>query len=94
MDYKEYLQSPQWKAISKLAIQKAGFRCQLCNREGKLNVHHKTYENIFNEEMEDLIVLCEICHTRFHKTDELLGLIAMFFDNRAEMDIERGTTKI
>lgn len=64
--YREYLQSEDWnrKRLSKL--QEAGYRCQLCNRQDALNVHHRTYDRVFIELPEDLIALCSKCHEKFH----------------------------
>jgi len=66
MPYKEYLQTPEWASMRIRMLKRAGFRCQLCNREGKLNVHHRTYERRGNEDYADLIVLCGNCHAKFH----------------------------
>lgn len=67
MPYKEYLQTPEWKETRKRALKRAGFSCQLCNSKDKiLNVHHRTYERRGNEQNNDLIVLCEDCHRKFH----------------------------
>lgn len=66
MPYDEYLQTPEWEDRRKIAIEKAGGRCQLCNRNGKLHVHHRTYENRGSERDGDLIVLCAGCHAKFH----------------------------
>ncbi len=67
MPYKEYLTSPEWKNTRQTALQRSGFRCQLCNRPGELNVHHRTYERLGEERNSDLIVLCSACHKRHHK---------------------------
>lgn len=49
--------------------KEAGFRCELCNGEKNLEVHHRTYENHgyewFNQ--DDLICLCHDCHETHHK---------------------------
>jgi len=66
MPYKEYLQTEHWKNIRKKVLAKARYKCQLCNNKNNLHVHHNTYENRGNERLEDLIVLCEDCHTKFH----------------------------
>lgn len=65
-NYHKYLQSEHWKAIRNEAIERAGGRCQLCNKPGILHVHHRTYENVSNEKPGDLIVLCGHCHAKFH----------------------------
>lgn len=67
MDYAAYLASPQWWEKRQLAVKRAHGRCAICNANGKLNVHHRTYERVGNELPEDLIVLCEDCHALFHK---------------------------
>ena len=64
--YRAYLESEKWKSIRNKKISESGNRCQLCNKSGLLNVHHRTYDNVFNEKMEDLIVLCRECHAHFH----------------------------
>ena len=68
MPYAEYLQTPEWFAKRTAALRRAGYRCQLCNRTGRLEVHHRTYERRGNEAPEDLIVLCEGCHEVFHQS--------------------------
>lgn len=73
-DYSVYLQSQEWKDKSKLAKQKAGWRCQLCNKPGDdttLHSHHRTYENIGNEKQGDIIVLCQNCHAKFHDKEKI-----------------------
>jgi len=64
--YHEYLQSKQWKVRSNQARKRAGYRCQLCNSKKSLEVHHRTYERIGFESQDDLIVLCNKCHEKFH----------------------------
>jgi 5-methylcytosine-specific restriction endonuclease McrA len=61
-EYRRHLASPEWAAIRKQALERAGDRCQMCNRpvaKGRpLHVHHRTYVNLGHELPEDLIVLC------------------------------------
>ncbi len=64
--YQEYLQSNSWARKRAFMLQRAGNRCQLCNTRGPLQVHHRTYDRIFQERPDDLIVLCRSCHARFH----------------------------
>jgi RNase P subunit RPR2 len=69
MTYREYLQSPEWKAIRDRRLRSAGYRCQLCNassRDVQLNVHHRVYDHRGLEKDNDLIVLCQRCHAKFH----------------------------
>jgi 5-methylcytosine-specific restriction endonuclease McrA len=69
LSYKMFLTTPYWKEVSQLAKRKAKFSCQLCGSKENLNVHHKTYEHKGTEinHLEDLIVLCQNCHSKFHE---------------------------
>jgi hypothetical protein len=71
MPYQEYLNTSEWQDRRKLKLKDAGYRCQLRNSAGILNAHHRTYEDRGNEPLNDLIVLCEPCHKRFHGIAEV-----------------------
>jgi len=64
----EFYDSPQWAAIRRAALDAAQHRCQLwAGHTGRVEVHHRTYERFGGaERLEDLCVLCEDCHGRFH----------------------------
>jgi hypothetical protein len=66
VNYQDYIKSSKWKEKSEAAKKRAGYRCQVCNDENFLNVHHRTYENLGNENDNDLTVLCASCHEKFH----------------------------
>lgn len=61
-DYKKYLQSDQWKERRKGTLIRAFNRCEGCNINGQLDIHHLTYARIFNEPLSDLMALCQKCH--------------------------------
>ena len=69
--YHRYLASPAWKARRLIALDKAGYHCQVCNGTDCLDVHHRTYDRIGEEHHSDLTVLCRECHTAFHKAGRL-----------------------
>ena len=66
--YKEYLQTSQWKTIAQKVRKRDGFKCVECDSKESLQVHHTTYENIFNENshLDDLICVCNECHKEIH----------------------------
>ena len=67
--YKKYLSSKTWANIKIELILHRGPFCQVCRKKKhplKLDVHHLTYENIFNENPEDLMLLCKVCHQVEH----------------------------
>jgi hypothetical protein len=65
MPYREYLQTPEWQAKRTEARERAGERCQVCNADDLLDVHHRTYERRGYERDGDLTVLCRTCHELF-----------------------------
>lgn len=69
MTYPEYLKSSQWRKLKLQALRYAGYRCQVCNFNGDLNVHHRAYPECFGyEPVNDLVVLCRNCHNLFHQS--------------------------
>ena len=64
-DYKEYMLSAYWKEKRELCMERDGGRCQDCGAMAT-EVHHKTYDRLFNEDLEDLVALCSECHRARH----------------------------
>ena len=65
--YAAYIKSDAWRfSPARLAeLLASGARCRICN-DGRsttiLHVHHRTYERLGCELVEDLTTLCEECH--------------------------------
>ena len=62
-------ESPNWrfKRETRFNIDKG--ICQSCGKTIYLNsfhCHHKNYNSLFNEDMQDLISLCYSCHQEIH----------------------------
>ncbi len=79
-EYAKYLKSPQWKAKRQEAIAHHGTTCQRCGTKQApgystyyIRVHHKSYEHLGNEPMEDLEVLCVSCHEKIHDFRDKAG---------------------
>lgn len=66
-NYNDYLQSPEWKQKRQEALARAEGRCQLCNSNKNLEVHHRKYSLWGTEPVTDLTVLCSSCHYQFEK---------------------------
>jgi replicative DNA helicase len=60
--YHEYLQSDKWKSLRLLCLTRDQYRCRVCNESEHLEVHHRTYERIGQEQLDDLTTLCDKCH--------------------------------
>jgi 5-methylcytosine-specific restriction endonuclease McrA len=65
-EYEEYLQSAEWAEIRDRVLERDDYICQGCLKEEATQVHHKTYDHVFEEFAFELIALCETCHARFH----------------------------
>ena len=68
MPYKQFLQTHYWTIVRNYKLYLVGYKCNLCGSSSILNVHHKSYEHHGEEHkyLEDLIVLCQPCHGKFH----------------------------
>ena len=77
--YKQYLNTIQWQLKRQQIFDRARKNansynmygvCEKCGYEpykACLQVHHLTYDNIYNEKLEDLILLCPYCHKKIHE---------------------------
>lgn len=69
--YAAYLRTNHWQNMRALAFTTYGRRCTLgVECDGPLDVHHRTYVNLGNEQAEDLEVLCRKHHQMKHDTYE------------------------
>lgn len=66
-DYEEYLASDKWARKRKAILERDKGLCQACLKRQATEVHHLTYERIFDEPMFDLVAICRPCHERLHK---------------------------
>lgn len=66
LDYEVYLTTLHWRNVRQRKLGEVGYRCEKCDRDKGLEVHHLTYERLGQESLEDLQVLCPICHREAH----------------------------
>ncbi len=66
----EYYQSEEWATKRLFALYRASHRCDRCGSKGPLQVHHITYDRLYNERPEDLEVLCIKCHKKADRQRE------------------------
>ena len=74
VQYSEYLKSPKWKTIRNKVMIRDNHTCQGCLAVRAEEVHHKTYANVGNELMYQLISLCRKCHKTAHDKKNRGGL--------------------
>lgn len=62
-EYQEYLKTEHWQRLRAERLKIDNYKCQYCGRPYDLQVHHLSYDNLWNENVyEDLITLCKSCH--------------------------------
>lgn len=67
IDYKDYLSSDKWKDVKRRYKEKFSTNCFICDEPYKNNYafHHVTYERLGNEDLEDIVPVCQDCHGPF-----------------------------
>lgn len=64
--YQDYLNSDLWQEKKKWILECFNNECQKCKTKKGLNVHHKNYDSVGNENIHDVTVLCFKCHKEEH----------------------------
>jgi uncharacterized protein with PIN domain len=64
--YDIYLTTPSWQAKRAKVLRRAGGLCEACLERKATQVHHLTYDHIFEEFMFELVAVCDECHARLH----------------------------
>lgn len=84
--YQEYLDSPEWKRLRAKARERADNKCEMCGRSPD-HVHHVRYpKNLKEDVLENLVVVCERCHSLMHgiREDEDRYEIILYTDEEQE----------
>ena len=64
--YQAYLCTDHWRNVREHRLSEDLWRCQGCGTVNNLQVHHKSYERLGHERLEDLVTLCRKCHRLVH----------------------------
>jgi hypothetical protein len=73
MPYKQYLKTNHWREFRAYVLKELGEVCTDCGAtDVRFDVHHLTYENLWHEELEDVVVLCHSCHWDRHPEKQRL----------------------
>lgn len=67
MSYDEYLKSPAWRERRDEVIKMNNNKCYICGSDKDLQVHHRNYNELYNEPYFDLDCLCRECHFKLHE---------------------------
>lgn len=95
-NYTEYLKSRHWRSLKRQYRLERNWSCYCCGVEDGLHLHHLTYERIGEEDLDDLLPLCERCHAAIHEGGNLdprdpdrLVLIFEYALSRPDMSREK-----
>ena len=69
-DYSEYRNSDEWKELRSRIFKRCEGVCEGCGIADANEVHHKTYDNITEEFLFELLGLCSDCHKRWHDNEK------------------------
>ncbi len=67
--YDDYLRSDTWRRRRAKILQRAGGVCEGCLSNPAEEVHHLTYEHLFEEFAWELRAVCAPCHCRLHQRE-------------------------
>ena len=65
--YSEYLKSDKWKIKRAKVLERDNNICKACETNKATQVHHLSYQFVFDEPLFDLIAICTLCHDKIHK---------------------------
>jgi len=68
--YNIYLNSRIWKNKRDVVLKRDNYICQGCLKNKATEVHHLTYDNIYNELFFQLISVCKPCHNIIHNSND------------------------
>lgn len=77
--YAVYLASNAWRGIRLRYIEERPWICHVCGKTENLHLHHRTYERVGREELDDLMPLCDPCHGLVHAL-ERKGRVRLDFE--------------
>ena len=66
LTYYQYIGSKEWRAKRAEFIAARG-KCEICKRTTQLQVHHKHYGTLGEEDLDDVRILCKDCHAFEHE---------------------------
>jgi hypothetical protein len=67
--YDVYLKSEKWQLKRNKVLERAKRLCEACGEAWATQVHHVTYQHLFDEPLFDLRAVCVPCHDRLTVTD-------------------------
>jgi hypothetical protein len=70
--YDAYLVSLRWALLRVNALTKVNYKCVACESTDTLQLHHRHYQTLGEESLDDVVILCKKCHDLLHFTQNAL----------------------
>lgn len=71
VNYRQYIVSAEWKRFRIRKLVSVNYRCERCKTRKAREIHHKHYNTLGHESLEDTEALCRPCHSANTKTVRL-----------------------
>lgn len=65
-EYSKYLNSKKWNLKREKVLERDNYLCQACLTRVATQVHHLSYEFVYDEPLFDLTSVCTECHNKIH----------------------------
>ena len=71
-EYSDYIKSDYFQNLKMQVFKRDGFQCQYknCGSAKNILVHHTHYGARYNEDINDLVTVCQKCHNEIHANDK------------------------
>lgn len=65
--YNAYLKSIRWALLRVKVLTMVGYKCEACQSTDTLQLHHRHYQTLGQEGLDDVVILCKTCHDLVHR---------------------------
>jgi 5-methylcytosine-specific restriction endonuclease McrA len=70
--HKAYMHSTRWHLLRATVLTQSNYECASCKSKHVLQLHHRHYQTLGCESVDDVIVLCKQCHEMLHVAKDVL----------------------
>lgn len=95
--YQQYLRTPHWRRVRIGYFKRHPKMCFVCTGTERIQLHHRTYENLGYEPFDDLVPLCLRCHQLVHEKSwdaDTHILLSRYFLTHGETGLRKRSERI
>lgn len=82
--YEIYLSTDKFDQKRQAVLNRDNHKCVVCGKTTNLQIHHLTYMHVYDEPLDDLITLCDVCHSTYHNIQRRQELVEKMYRNERE----------